>query len=211
MNLNRSSKNIFLLIFFMILINCSSVKTLNDYYLISYEPNKKLIEKFNTIKYPLPYKIQVEDLDINRIYDRNSIVTRESLHKLSFDSKNKWALRPNKAIVEQLINHILKAEIFQDCKNDYLDANPDYYITGRLNNIEKYKSQDFNFAHINMDLFLRDKNRNILVKYKINQRVDMKTDNTSFLVKTLSDILKKEFSHFINEISLYFKKQVQEK
>lgn len=189
-----------------ILMSCS-VKTVKDYYVLSYMPDPDGLQRFKVTGLPINAKVQVQNFDMNRIYDRNSIVVRESLHKLSFDEKNNWALRPDRALPELLVYHINSANIFKECKSDFISTTPDYYITGTINNIEIYSNANNIFAHVNISLELRDGSRTILVSHQINQKRDIKKYDITFFVKTAGEILKEGAQEFLIKTVDYFKGQ----
>jgi len=191
-----------------ILISCS-VKTVKDYYVLSYMPDPDGLQRFKVSGLPVDAKVQVQNFEMNRIYDRNSIVVRESLHKLSFDEKNNWALRPDRALPELLVYHINSANIFKECKSDFVSSTPDYYITGTINNIEIYSNDNNIFAHVNVSLELRDGSRTILVSHQIDQKRDIKKYDITFFVKTAGEILKEGTQEFLVKIVDYFKSQKQ--
>ena len=191
-----------------ILISCS-VKAVKDYYVLSYMPDPDGLQRFKVTGLPVDAKVQVQNFDMNRIYDRNSIVVRESLHKLSFDEKNNWALRPDRALPELLVYHINSANIFKECKSDYISTTPDYYITGTINNIEIYSNDNNIFAHVNVSLELRDGTRTILVAHKIDAKRDIKKYDITFFVKTAGEILKEGAQEFLVKTVDYFKSQNQ--
>lgn len=191
-----------------ILISCS-VKTVKDYYVLSYMPDPDGLQRFKVTGLPVDAKVQVQNFEMNRIYDRNSIVIRESLHKLSFDEKNNWALRPDRALPELLVYHINSANIFKECKSDFVSTTPDYYITGTINNIEIYSNDNNIFAHVNVSLELRDGSRTILVSHKIDTKRDIKKYDITFFVKTAGEILKEGAQEFLVKTVDYFKSQNQ--
>lgn len=191
-----------------ILISCS-VKTVKDYYVLSYMPDPDGLQRFKVSGLPVDAKVQVQNFEMNRIYDRNSIVVRESLHKLSFDEKNNWALRPDRALPELLVYHINSANIFKECKSDFISTTPDYYITGTINNIEIYSNDNNIFAHVNVSLELRDGSRTILVAHQIDEKRNIRKYDITFFVKTAGEILKEGAQEFLVEIVDYFKSQKQ--
>ncbi|MFO7811012.1 MAG: hypothetical protein R6V47_06550, partial [Candidatus Delongbacteria bacterium] len=163
------------------------------------------LERFNVTYLPIDAKVEVQNFEMNRIYDRNSIVIRESLHKLSFDRDNNWALRPDRALPELLIYHINAAGLFKECKSDYVLSRPDYYITGTINNIEIYRSSDRILAHLNVVLQLRDEDRSIIVYKKIDEKRDIKKYDITFFVKTIGELLRDGTHEFMVDIVDHFK------
>jgi len=202
------NKNILLIITVFVLFSCS-VKTVKDYYVLSYMPDPEGLSRFKVTGLPIDAKVQVQNFEMNRIYDRNSIVVRESLHKLSFDEKNNWALRPDRALPELIVYHINSAGIFKECKSDFISSSPDYYITGTINNIEIYSNGSNIFAHVNVSLELRDGSRTILVAHKIDTKRDIKKYDITFFVKTAGEILKEGSQEFLVKIVDHFKSQTK--
>lgn len=198
------NKKYFILIIVLILSSCS-VNTIKQYYVLAYLPGPDNLERFKVTGLPIDAKVEVQNFEMNRIYDRNSIVIRESLHQLSFDQKNNWALRPDRAIPELLIYHINAANIFKECQRDFISVVPDYYITGTINNIEIYNGENTIMAHINIVLELRDKDRNTLVTHQINEKKDIKNYDVTFFVKTAGDVLKVGTQDFLIKVVDYFK------
>lgn len=192
------SKNALYLLLILLLCSCS-IKTVNEFYVLNYLPVKDRDFQPADTSRIARYKLKIEDLELNRIYDRNAIVVRESLHKMYYDNHFQWAYRPHKAITELLINHFNTYGYFSDVRNDYIDADPDYIIGGRINNIEKYQSPQFNFAYLDLDLYLRDSQRQILLHHKIQRNLKLESDNPAFFVKVISDILKEELNLFVKK------------
>ncbi len=205
-SLKSNNNKIFLrvmILSLLIIFSSCGVKNVKEYYLLAYEPSIEKKDIPDKHFFPIQKKIEVETFDLNRIYDRNQIVERKSLHNMNFSTKDKWASRPQKIIAELLVTHINSYQIFSDCRREYIDFSADYYLTGRINNIEKYKNKDISFAYVNMDIYLRDKEHNIIFFHKIKKNIEMDTDNTSYFVKTLSDELKKSFNELIIRIKDY--------
>jgi ABC-type uncharacterized transport system auxiliary subunit len=191
-------------IIFLILASCS-VKTVKDFYVLSYLPGPESLDRFKVTGLPIDAKVEVQNFEMNRIYDRNSIVVRESLHKLSFDEKSNWALRPDRALPELVINHINSANIFKECKSDFALSSPDYFITGTINNIEIYSGEGPVKAHLNLNLELRDKERKILVSQRIDIKKDIRNYDITLFVKTIGDALKEGVHEFLVQIVDHFK------
>lgn len=189
------------LLFSLLFISGCSVKTVKEFYMLSYHVSMDKPDNNKTKrKYPLPYRLEIADFDINRVYDRSAIVVRQSLHKMIFDEKQLWAYRPHKAATELLITHINSAGLFAECRNEFMDASADYFITGRINNIEKYENNLFSFAYLDIDLTFTDKDKNVLLTKKIRKDIKLEGASTAFFVKNISDVLKEEYDGFIKEI-----------
>ena len=193
-----------IVLFILLLLSSCGVKQVNEFYLLAYKSNVDKNKIYTNLKFPLKYSLEVENIELNKIYDRNAIVIRKSLHKMTYDKNQKWAVRPNRALTELLIDHINDYQIFSECKNDFIDSNPDFYITGRINSMEKeIRKNNFN-ANFNITLYFRDKNKAIIFIKKINKHISMQKDDTAFFAKIVSDALKEEINEFIKLMINYF-------
>ena len=198
--------NKYFLLFTFIIISACSIKTMKDYYVLSYLPDPEELSRFKISSLPINARVEVRNFEMNRVYDRNSIVIRESLHKLSFDEKNNWALRPDRALPELLIYHINSAGIFKECGRDFISSKPDYFIAGTINNIEIYNGVNSIQAHLNIIMELKDRNQNVIVSHRIDEKRDIKNYDVTYFVKTSGDIIKKGTHEFLVKIVDYFTK-----
>ncbi len=90
-----------------------------------------------------------------------------------------------------------------------MDADADYFVTGRINNIEKYDNNLLSFAYLDIDLALLDKDRNVIFNQKIRRDIKLEGATTAFFVKNISDVLKEEYNLFIKSIFSYMESQQQ--
>ncbi len=196
-------KKVFFISALAILTSCG-VKMVREFFVLAYLPEPESLNRFNLSHLPIDARVEVQNFEMNRIYDRNQIVIRESLHKLSFDERSHWALRPNRALPELVMYHINSAGLFKECKTDFLLTRPDYYISGIINNIEIYSGESAVLAHLNVVLELRDRDRNIVVSHKINEKKDIKRHDITIFVKTVGELMRDGTHEFMIKIVNHF-------
>ncbi|PID26817.1 MAG: hypothetical protein CR982_08355 [Candidatus Cloacimonadota bacterium] len=185
------------ILFFVFLVSCG-VRTSENFYLLNYVTPKdpQFLIKYKN-KVPLQYSVQVDEFETSRLLERKSIIIRESMHKLHYDKKNKWAIKPNKAIRSLISDQIKGYDVFQECSEEFFKRDPDLFIGGKINNIELYSSEDSYFAYVDIEIILKDKLENVLFSYRINRREDLFNRNFVYFVKSISDVLKEEVDKFI--------------
>ena len=176
------------------------------YYILDYNP---IIQVGEQLKKPFPYNLQVKNFTIDYTYDNSRIAIRQSTHEIFYDRFSLWTKRPQNAITDLLINHIMKLNMVDNCKKIYLDKTPDYIISGKIHSIEKYESNlpenNFQRADINMSLYLIDaKNKQIILNHEIKSYSPLYTNSMSFFAKIISDTLYKEFDIFLAKLINYF-------
>ena len=187
----------------MTVLGCARRK-IARYYILDYNPIVKAENKYSN---PFPYKVQVKEFKIDRTYDNSRIVIRQSAHEVYYDRLSLWATRPQVAITDLLIKHINKLELFEQCKKSFLDEKPDYIISGTIHSIEKYRSEKYTRADLQVSLYLLEAHKNqTVLNYEINKYIPLYTDNMNFFAKKISDTLNEEFDAFLSEIIKYFSK-----
>lgn len=192
-----------------VIIGCSRVSLVTSYYLIDYLPspnNPKLI-----IDKPLPYKAQVKNFKIPRSFDSIRIIARFSTHQINYYRYSLWAVRPQLAVADLLVQHINAYNIFQKCQREFLDERPDYEITGEIFQIEKFESEQFSAAHLKMayEFYEYDSNKR-LVRHEFERETPIAHDNMSIFAKAISDIMSEEAENFMIKVLEHFQSLEQD-
>ncbi|MBN1967787.1 MAG: membrane integrity-associated transporter subunit PqiC [Candidatus Delongbacteria bacterium] len=184
----------------LIFFSCSVV-SVENLYILKYIPSSTNPSLVKFSKYlPLNYKIQVDKFEASELLARTGIIIRESMHKLRYDSRNKWAEKPQKTMQTLVYKHLKTQNIFQEVAEDYFDKIPDYYISGKINNLEFYSTTDQNLAYVDIEFYLKDKSENVIVRHSIARNIDINSFNHVYFVKTVSDIISEETDNFVVKI-----------
>lgn len=193
--------SIALLVF--ILIGCSRNIMVTTYYLLDYYPaakNEKLI-----LERPIPAATQVTTFKIPRSFDSIRIIARFSSHQINYYRYSLWAVRPQIAVADLIVQHINAYTLFHECQREFLHKIPDYEITGEIYQIELYDSDDYAAAHLKMviELYDRSKNERVVI-HEFDEERSIPVDNMTVFAKALSDIINIETENFLEKVVLYF-------
>ena len=192
-----------------VLLSCSSRRVDRQYYIIDYNPvpsNPHLI-----LTEPLPYKVQVPDSRISRVYDRSQVVFRYSAHRVEYSADDLWAVRISSAIPDILTKHFLLYNTFALIQRDFLIVRPDFEVITFVNRIELLKSDYYKAVYLDMDFFLRrGPDLVYLVGHSFNREQEVFTDEVEIFVQNLSRIIKEETDIFIEKVLLHFEALQQE-
>ncbi len=196
-------KILILLILATILISCGSVPIERQYYIIDYNPvptNPQLI-----LTTPLPYRVQVPDSRVSRVYDRSQVVFRYSSHRIEYSAIDLWAVRLSSAIPDVLTKHFLQYNTFAVTQRDFLIERPDYEVISFINRVELLKSDYYKAIYLDMDIFLRrGPDLAYIVRHSFNREYEVYTDDVEIFVQNLSRIIKEETDIFIEKVLIYF-------
>ncbi len=195
------------------LLSCAPARMETKYYLIDYTPDSD--SKNFTIKKPFPYKTIVTTFNIPRSFDKIRIVARYSSHQINYYRYSLWAVKPQIAIADLLVQHINSYNIFEKCQREFLDSAPDYEINGKILQIERYDSEDYTAAHLKMDfeLYASDDSQ-LLLRHEFDRELPIhaeKGEKMPIFAKAISDIVQSEADIFLRDVVDYFEKMELEK
>jgi uncharacterized lipoprotein YmbA len=193
----------FLTITLLLVIGCSTPPIERNYYVVDYNPvpnNPKLI-----LSEALPFRVQVPDSRISKIYDRSQLVFRHSAHKIEYSPYDLWAVRLSSAIADAMTNHFVRYNTFSVTQRDFLIEKPDYEIVTNINRLEFLKSDYYKAVHLDMDVFLRKgSDLSYLTRHSFNREVEVYSDEVEIFVQQLSKIVKEETDLFIEKVLIHF-------
>jgi len=194
----------FSLLFITVLIlSCSSPPVERNYYIIDYNPvpnNTSLV-----LDNPLPYRVQVPDSRVSRVYDRTQIVFRYSAHRIEYAPHDLWAVRLSSAIPDVLTKHFTRYNTFSVTQRDFLTERPDYEVITSINRIEMLRSEYFRAVSISMDIYLRrGHDLHYLVQHSFDREYEIFSDEVEIFTQNLSRIIREETDLFIEKVLYQF-------
>lgn len=187
------------------LVSCARVNLVTSYFLIDYSPaadNPKL-----KLDKPLPYKAQVITFKIPRSFDSIRIIARFSSHQINYYRYNLWAVRPQVAVADLLVQHINSYQLFTKCLREFLDERPDYEFTGEIFQIERFVSEKYSAAHLKMAFEMNGYDSGeLLVRHEFDRETVIPYDNMTIFAKAVSDMMDEEAEKFLEMVVDYFSK-----
>lgn len=187
----------------LLLGGCSSAPIERNYYVVDYNPVSSDLQY--VLFEPLPFRVQVPDSRISKIYDRSQVVFRHSAHKIEYAPYDLWAVRLSSAIPDAMTNHLVRYNTFTVTQRDFLVEKPDYEVVTYINRLEFLKSDYYKAVHLDMDIFLRQgSDLTYLVRHSFNREDEVYSDDIEIFVQQLSKTVKEETDSFIEKILFYF-------
>jgi ABC-type uncharacterized transport system auxiliary subunit len=126
-------------------VACASVP-LKQYYLLNYIPSSSTGRASPS---PWPCTIRLRDFAIEEAYNRPQIVYRQSAFELQYDYYRSWAVKPDRMVSDLIYKHLLTAGIASNVIRRFDEGpKPDYELSGMIEALDEYDSQELWFAHI---------------------------------------------------------------
>jgi len=185
---------------------CAKKTLETSYYLIEFASNAT--NPGLELKEPLPYKVQVLNFKIPRSYDSIRIIARFSTHQINYFRYSLWAVRPQIAVADLIVQQINAYHIFKECQREFLDDRPDYEITGEVSQIERFENDQYSAAHLKMSFNLYDyNNKDIVLAHSFDREVPIPSGNMTIFAKAVSDIVAEESENFLGKVIIHFNNQ----
>lgn len=182
----------------VLLIGCGTPPK-KEFYLISYDPAKLVNRKTEK---PYPFTLRVKKFDIEKVYGKSNIVYRESPFKLEYYGFRHWAVRPADMLTDLILAHATDIKIV-DAVVRRLDeaSSPDYELTGLIDAIEEFDSEEKWFAHLSIRYQLKRLSDEKIIYTKVfdNRRL-VNTHTPTDVVKKLSEIMDMNSSKLMQDI-----------
>ena len=204
--LRLTQRKVVLMVLFVtviLTISCSRQALVTTYYLLDYYPNA--VNQNLLYEEPIPYRVQVVNFKIPRSFDSIRIIARFSSHQINYYRYSLWAVRPQIAAADLLVQHINAYGLFAKCQREFLEERPEYEITGEIFQIERFESEKYSAAHLKMNLELYDReNNDLLIRHAFDRENDIPTGNMSIFAKAISDIINEETEIFLEKVAMHF-------
>jgi len=175
---------------------------IKNYYIISYTPSSPTPA---SSKRPYPYSIQVGRFEVQRIFNRQSILYRFSPQQIQYYELHDWAVRPDFMVTDMVLRHLATSNLTNRVGLEYFETRPDFRIEGTVEALEKFDAGDMFFAHLAMTFkLLRVRDGTQIWEYSFDQRRQVYQEEMVYTVRGLSSILQSQMDIVVSNLDSLF-------
>ena len=183
-----------------------SAVPIKRYYLLNYVPSTN---RERTSPGPYPCSIRLREFNIEDAYNRPQIVFRQSPFELRYYYYRVWAVKPARMITDLIYKHLLTANIVSTIVRRFDEgAKPDYELTGVIEAIDEYDSEELWFAHIALRLTLPRVGDGIIMytrRFDLRKRVyEHKPEN---VVREMSSLMEFMMTQAVRDMDVRLSKE----
>lgn len=133
----------------IILLAMCAPPPVRQYYMLNYTP-MPMQQRLNET--PYPYVIRLREFSIEEAYSRPQIVYRLNPYELRYYNFRLWAVKPTRMVTDLMFKHLNTANLTNSIVRRFDEGGrrPDYELSGIVEALEEYDSDDLLFAHIAM-------------------------------------------------------------
>ena len=186
-----------------VLVSCSLGRIrVKNYYIISYTPASTPPAASQR---PYPYSLQIGGFEVQRIFNRQTILYRYSPHQIQYYELENWAVRPDYMLTDMVFKHFEASTLTNRVGYDFFETRPDFRIEGKVEALEKLDAGDIFFAHLAMSFkVLRVADGQQIWDYSFDQRKQVYQSEMVYTVRGLSSILQAQMDIIINQLDQLF-------
>lgn len=160
-----------------------------QYYTLNYVSSPIQNRRFEE---PYPFVIRIKEFSIEEAYNRNQIVYRLNPFQLQYYVYRHWAVRPTRMITDLIDKHLVSSNLVSATVRRFDEGRtPDYQLSGSIEALEEYDSEDLTFAHMAMRIYLsRISDGRTIYSRRFSLRRRVYQQEAEFVIRELSNILE---------------------
>lgn len=187
-----------ILAFAALLAGCFGASQLaRSYYVIANEPLG-----FRHHSPPMNGILYVRSLDADAVYEKFQFVVRKSPYQLRYSDQNVWAVKPHQMVSDLLAQALDHTNTFEGVTRELIQTRPSYTLSGQLNAVEIYDSDDIWFAHLAVSLHLsRFEDGARVWTYEFDQRKKLGTTSFEHGARALSELSQKITRDVVDQLA----------
>ncbi len=170
-----------------------------QYYMLNYVP--PAMER-RAMQNPYACVIRLREFSIEEAYNRSNIVYRMNPYELRYYNYKSWAVKPTRMLTDLFFRHLSAAQLVSGLVRRFDEGRkPDFELTGFIDALEEYDSEDMLFAHVSIRLNLTKLSDGaMLYSRSFSRRKKVYTRETGLVVKEMSQIMEYIFTEAISDI-----------
>ena len=174
-------------------LGCSTLfgkVTIKQYFVLNYVPSSPSDSHLSGAPYPVT--LRVRDFDIEETYARPQIVYRQNPFELLYYGSKLWAVKPNRMITDLVRKQLVSSGLVSHVVRRYDEGlSPDFELSGLIEAIEEYDSDQLWFAHLSIRLTLtRNSDGKVMYSRQFDNRKKVFKNSLEAVVQELSSILE---------------------
>lgn len=169
-----------------------------QFYVLNYTPSATR-ERLN----PGPYNctVRLKEFDVEEAYTKPQIVYRKSPFQLQYYVYQVWAVKPERIMTDLLHKHLLTSNLVSNVVRRFDEGHkPDYEISGILESIEEYDSDELWFAHIALRItIVRISDGRIMYSRRFDHRKRVFEHEPEYVIREMSALLEYIFTQTVHD------------
>jgi ABC-type uncharacterized transport system auxiliary subunit len=188
-----------------LMYGCATIP-IKQYYMLNYLPSTQA-DRLSPAPYPCT--IRLRDFSIEEAYNRPQIVYRQSPFELQYYVYRVWAVKPARMVTDLVYKHLTTRNLVSSVIRRFDEGpKPDYELSGVIEALEEYDSEELWFAHlaIRMNLVRISDGQSVYTRrFDIRKRVYKHSPEN--VIRELSALMEFIMTQAAHDIDRQFSKE----
>lgn len=150
--------------------------------------------------------VMVGPVEVDRAYNDYRMVYRLSNYELNYYSYVFWIKKPARMVRDAMVDYFSRGTAFDKVTTKYSEGNPDLLLRAKVNALEEYDRADAWFAHLNMEIKVKDFSTDkIVLVYRIERRKKLTGKKVGKVAIGISVILEEELAKMVEQLAVKLK------
>lgn len=184
----------------LIVFSCGKVP-IKQYFILNYLPSS---ERNRISQGPYPFTIRIQELNIEEAYNRPQIVYRKSPFSIQYYVYRVWAVKPTRMITDLIYKHLVTSNLVGSVVRRFDEGQkPDYELSGTIEAIEEYDSEELWFAHLAVRFNLtRIKDGRTIYTRRFDNRKRVFQHEPEYVIREMSALMEFVMTQVIHDIDV---------
>ena len=145
----------------------------------------------------------VNTVEVEKIYNDYRVVYRVSPYQLNYYYYNYWIKKPEILVREAIVEYLSGINAFKQVTTGFSGGDPDLQLTAKVYILEESDQGNSWFAHLKMDIVVRDfKSGQQVVFHSFDRQKQIMQKKVERLPVLISKILKEEIDKMIGKLAV---------
>ncbi|HUI92746.1 MAG TPA: ABC-type transport auxiliary lipoprotein family protein [Chitinivibrionales bacterium] len=187
-------------------IACCGTIPVKQYYVLNYVPS---VLTGRLLASPYPFTLRLKEFSIEDAYNRPQIVYRQSPFELRYYFYKIWAVKPNRMITDLVQKHLNAINLVSHIIRRFDEGfKADYELSGNIEAIEEYDSDQLWFAHLALRLTLsRMSDGRVLYSRVFDNRKRVYQYSPDNVVREMSSLLEFIVNQAVHDLDEVFARE----
>jgi ABC-type uncharacterized transport system auxiliary subunit len=193
---------LYIITLILLFLSCGKVP-IKQYFILNYLPSS---ERNRLSQGPYPFTLRIQELNIEEAYNRPQIVYRKSPFSIQYYVYRVWAVKPTRMLTDLIYKHFLTSNLVGTIVRRFDEGQkPDYELSGMIEAIEEYDSEELWFAHLAVRFQLvRVSDGRIIYTRRFDNRKRVFQHEPEYVVREMSSLMEFIMTQVIHDLDVKF-------
>ncbi len=149
---------------------------------------------------PLPYSVEIMDIDLNPAFSTHQIALREDAHEVKYFVNHQWASRPQKSLERFVVNYFNDHGLFENVQRSFWNVQPDFRLYITIYNLEVVRDRKDFSAHLHLEMWLESAQGEVIHRHLADQTRMLEKRSLNLFAQAINNMFYEELNYFATKL-----------